>query len=44
LRRYIKFSKRPPQYDHKLNDMFLAYAPFAVWLHLAVATWWGGAG
>lgn len=35
----LKCSKRPPMYDHKLNDMFLTYAPFACWIHLAVATW-----
>jgi hypothetical protein len=35
----LKFSKRPPMFDHKLNDMFLRYAPRAAWLHLAIATW-----
>ena len=35
----LKFSKRPPMYDHKLNEMFLNMAPFAAWFHLAIATW-----
>jgi hypothetical protein len=35
----LKFSKRPPMYDYKLNELFLAYAPYACWFHLAIATW-----
>ena len=35
----LKFSRSPPMYDYKLNDMFLNYAPFACWFHLAIATW-----
>ena len=35
----LKFSKRPPMYDHKLNEMFLNMAPYAAWFHLAIATW-----
>lgn len=35
----LKFSKRPPMYDHKLNAFFLQTAPYAAWIHLAIATW-----
>lgn len=35
----LKYSRRPPMYDYKLNDLFLSYAPYACWFHLAVATW-----
>lgn len=35
----LKFSKRPPMYDHKLNAFFLQTAPYAAWVHLAIATW-----
>ena len=30
----LKFSKRPPMYDHKLNAFFLQTAPYAAWAHL----------
>jgi DNA-directed RNA polymerase II subunit RPB7 len=35
----LKFSKRPPMYDHKLNAFFLKTAPYAAWTHLALACW-----
>ena len=35
----LKFSKRPPMYDHKLNEQFLKFAPYAAWVHCALATW-----
>ena len=35
----LKFSKRPPMYDHKLNAQFLKFAPYAAWVHCALATW-----
>ena len=35
----LKFSKRPPMYDHKLNTFFLKTAPYAAWTHLALACW-----
>jgi len=35
----LKFSKRPPMYDHKLNAFFLKTAPYAAWAHLAIACW-----
>jgi DNA-directed RNA polymerase II subunit RPB7 len=35
----LKFSKRPPMYDHKLNTFFLKTAPYAGWVHLAIASW-----
>ena len=35
----LKFSKRPPMYDHKVNTFFLKIAPYAAWVHLALACW-----
>ena len=35
----LKFSKRPPMYDGKLNGLFLYFAPYAAWVHLALASW-----
>jgi len=35
----LQCSRKPPAYDQKLNSMFLAYAPYACWIHFAAATW-----
>ena len=35
----LKCSRKPPMYDHRLNALFLSYAPYACWIHLGFATW-----